>query len=89
MDDITAFLMNQNREVAGNGAEGDEKLKKRWKEKAQIVSDRRWEGNKMQDDCVEGFLEISCVERVTLADRVGTLDVNLERKSKGWERKKK
>ena len=48
----------------------------------------------MQDDCVvwlpgNELHQFSGQERVTLADGLGTLDVNLERKSKGWERKKK
>ena len=54
VDDITAFCDGEKqREVADMVQKVMEELKKRWKEKQiQIVSDRRWEGNKMRDDCV-------------------------------------
>ena len=57
VDDITALVKGRNREVAEKGKEVDEEIERRGREeRAQIVSDRRWEGkSKMIASC--GFME--------------------------------
>ena len=50
MGDITALLMEKNKVVAEMAKKVMKKLKE--EERAQTVSDRRWEGRKEQDDCV-------------------------------------
>ena len=54
--DITALLWEKNKVVAEMAEMVMKKLKEGKRGKAQIVSDRRWEGRKEQDDCVVWLL---------------------------------